>query len=1698
MGRKAICLFVLMIGHVMGQFANSWINYGNKYLKFPIESDGIYRIDYNTLSAGMSAVGVSISNVDPQKIKIYARGAEIFVYFYDSDGNGVFSPGDFLEFYGEKNDGKIDSALYLITSFQLNPYYSLVSDTIFYFLTWDNSTDGLRYTNFADTNFSNYTEAPFVLVEKILSFSDNYFSGDNYSFPYDNSPIYDRGEGWTSQPFGYMGVRNYSLDLVGLCTTGCPPIIFKTAICGYGDDKYIYGPDHRIKIKAGGSYTVIYDTAWDGQRTVFINKQFYIPTVGSNPLQFVFDTLPNQPSGVCQMGIGYIYYKYACKDDAGYVMPFKFEVPGGFGSVYVKLKNVVNPDTVVYDIKNGKRIRAVYDGQYLKAVIPGQGTQDRIIVAYTKNGVNYVSQLYPCGGGGYFTDYLSIGATLDSARIIITHPVFWQQATQYALYKEGLWPGNNVLLCDITQLYDQFSYGVYGHPLAIKNFITAGYLSWPKKIASVLLIGKGFGQQQTRKKVNNPYLQWNFVPAWGNPPSDIPFTTIYRDSILPRVPIGRLAVMQPQELLNYLQKLQEYIAAQQSPYIPLENKEWMKHIIHLGGGLNPAENNLFKSFLSMYESIIKNPYYGGIVDTVYKTSTDPIQIVNIQYIKDRINNGVSLMTFFGHTAYNSFDIMVDYPENFNNTGRYHFVFSNGCFVGNIYDIGGSPNLIDRSMSERYVLTADKGAIGFLAEVSLGFAYSLHQFAEEWYKQLSYKNYNKSIGYVTLATLDTLLKPYNSSNFLPYLNNIDINLFKTCFEKSLHGDPDIVLNTHALPDYAITSQKVWTDPPLTQINTALDSFTLNVLVYNIGKAIDTNVMFMVKRIPPTGNTQIYMLNIGSVYSMETVSVKLPVSFLDAGFNSLILWVDPDLIIQEMQENNNYILNYEFFISSDELIPIWPYNYMVLPDTPITLKANTLDIFAPSREYVFQIDTTDLFNSPKFVEAHIISPGGVVEWTPPPGYFNMPDSTVFFWRVSPYYQDTSKLKWKKSSFQIIRYKLGWGQSHFFQFTDNKFIGIEANRQTRQFNFAPVSYNLKVSVKPKFGLGNQVLVNGELVEYGICGYSPSLHVYIFDSLTFKAWGTHYIDGLGNNYNPDNSFGNANDLGACRPRVEYYFIFRVQNIAQMDSLASLLTNKIPDGNFILVHSAEGGLFKDTNYWKEYHYQAFEQLGALNIRNVPNYNPYIFFVKKGQPASAKEIIGQDSLNTLTWDTTITLSRPAGEIHTPLIGPAHRWLYFFWKYHSIPQNSQDTMIIDIYGVRKDGTSSKRLTIKPPTFTYFNLENAIPSDSFPYIKITLNTLDTTFFTPGQMDYWYILYNPAPELALNPKKGFFFHSSSLYQGEPLKVAIAKENVSSFYFDTIRTLYEYSSISSILKEKKLQPFSFYIDTFVGTTAYSPGINYLKIEANPKDSLWQYEQFHFNNIAYIPFEVIKDKRNPIIDVTFDGMHISNGEIVSPNPLIEIKIKDENIYMPLNDTSLFTLKLKTPNNDTSRIYFTSPDGKTILKFIPPSTTKENVAKIIWHPFFSKNGEYTLFVQAKDKSGNLAGTLEYSISFNIVLESGISYIYPFPNPFSTSTRFVFVITGTKIPDEFSIKIYTISGKLIKELTTDELGPLRLGKNITNPWFAIDNYGAPLANGIYFYVVNAKYQGTNLPIKIISPSENPSAFKHNIGKLYIMR
>jgi hypothetical protein len=278
----------------------------------------------------------------------------------------------------------------------------------------------------------------------------------------------------------------------------------------------------------------------------------------------------------------------------------------------------------------------------------------------------------------------------------------------------------------------------------------------------------------------------------------------------------------------------------------------------------------------------------------------------------------------------------------------------------------------------------------------------------------------------------------------------------------------------------------------------------------------------------------------------------------------------------------------------------------------------------------------------------------------------------------------------------------------------------------------------------------------------------------------------------------------------------------------------------------------------------------------------------------------------------------------------------------------------------------------------------------------------------------------------------------------------------------------------------------------------NTMYLEFNPNND--QPEQYHFNNFMFRNFYVKTDRTNPLMDVTFDGVHILNRDLVSAKPHIQIRLKDDAKFLLLNDTALSSVQLRYPDGTIRTFHF---DNDT-LRFTPATSGGDNTAVVDFFPQFltqynGEGDEYELIVKGKDRSGNKAGDTEFRIAFTIITKPMISNLLNYPNPFTTSTAFVFTVTGSEVPQNMKIQVLTVTGKIVREITKDELGSIHIGRNITEfKWDGTDQFGQKLGNGVYLYRFVTSLNGKRMEKYKAQGDNTDMYFNNGYGKMYLMR
>lgn len=519
--------------------------------------------------------------------------------------------------------------------------------------------------------------------------------------------------------------------------------------------------------------------------------------------------------------------------------------------------------------------------------------------------------------------------------------------------------------------------------------------------------------------------------------------------------------------------------------------------------------------------------------------------------------------------------------------------------------------------------------------------------------------------------------------------------------------------------------------------------------------------------------------------------------------------------------------------------------------------------------------------------------------------------------------------------------------------------------------------------------------------------------------------------------------------------------------------------------------------------YHMLKNQGFADLDSFNRPITWIFIYKKDDQVhfTPKSEFGTTIYDKITLNADVRTPDSVGYISSPSFGRAKAWKQLMIRGTSLPDVTPgDYPRVDVIGVNDLNEETTLFTDLDVYQQNFDI-SSINAAQYPFVKLRMKSTDTVNYTPYQMRYWRLTYVPSPEGAVAPNI-LFNTPASVEVGEPFDFKLAFKNISNVNFDSVKVkivVTDEDNMEHIVPVSRQRPLLASPDVLniiakVETEALA-GNNTLYVEVNPDND--QPEQYHFNNFAFRDFFVKPDSLNPVMDVTFDGVHILNRDIVSSKPDILVKLTDESKWMVLTDTSLLKLEVKYPNGDVRRFFFNSDT----VEFTPAGQAPnlDNTASINFKPYFREDGLYELIVTGKDRSDNSAGEIEYRVFFQVINKPMISNMLNYPNPFTTSTAFVFTITGSQVPQNIRIQIMTITGKIVRDITKDELGPLHIGRNITEfKWDGTDQYGQKLANGIYLYRVITNLDGKVLDKYKATGDETDKYFNKGYGKMYLMR
>lgn len=1585
-------------------------------------------------ASDLNAKFPELTNIDPRYLHFSKNGEA--VPFYIKDTAATWSTNNAILFYAEKNDGFLDKLLYDKAGAALNPYHSMYSDTAVYFLSYDNTKKGNYYNHQSTITSSNWIKE--FEYEMIKSFPETYFLGKNVNSGATLSE-YTLGEGYSGGMWslGSAQVRGIETPFININKN----VELQTYISGQSNA--ISGnpnANHHVSLTLqGNGNTLLLDTLFKGYDCV--SKKFNLNGnlfTSTSALQFAsindlaaqsdFNTTP------------FIKCKYTRTSNFTNEKSLKFKLQN-LTTSNLLFSNIQLDSILLFQPQQKKYYTPILKNDSVYYGLGANNThQDYIIASIKQNDLsnNYVVE--KCNIIAYdFTNE-------ENELIIISSLKLESSAKEYEQYKES--KGTTTLLVFAEDLYNRYTYG-YHHPIAIKRFIE-NYSSTAKALAkNVFILGKGM-QSNTYMDAN--VAPRDLVPAVGVPPADVLYVSSFNyNPIIPSMGIGRLTAENHTEVLNYLDKIKDNDALAQG-------EQWRKNIIHATGGRSISENNTFTAALKTCEGIAVQPAFGAHITNFNKKVNEPITDNYREQIVALTDQGISLLTYFGHGANYFVEINFGEPEALNNKGKYPIYFLNGCSVGN--------SALDNSLGENYIHAKNRGAIGWLASSDEGFSSYLSLFDQYFYENAFRLKYGQTIGEIHKETIKKFINPNDSLSILH------------ARQYFYQGDPSVTFYSPEKPDYNVNSNSLFTTPKAFVNN---DSIEFACIITNPGKAISDSIEIKIERsINNQVIAEIPIYKIGPIFNKDTTYFTLAKTKAYSGTNTVKINIDPENKLDELNKTNNATQT-EVYISSYSPTIVQPRNSSVLKENTLNLVVQCNDIYAKDVEYIVELDTVNTFSSAylktfKWVEQQLLIKRILLT-----GNIHQ----TYYLRVK-IKGNNQESEWQNSSFKYIPNNTNaWLQNDIRELNAGLFTNtyIEGNKLAFINNTVEIAINTRgdnartdsVERRIRFNNNPPVYINSGITGIALIALHPkNLNRFSYESAY-------------------NLFANTPDYPFELYRRSGLYVFNTNSATDRDSLLHYLQS-IPAG---YVVSGYNGLNANLKNLPENLLQAFETLGLAKIRTINNSEPYAFAGYKGSAIGTASELISDASSSIPVDKqfirlnfTHTGKWDRGSIRSEIIGPIKKYKSINWNFTKEPT---DEFNLQIFGI--DANGNKIILVTSQNLIDSISASFLSSNNFKKIQLVSNFKDSINFSPPVFNSWGLRYDLPTEASVLPQYNYVLNPTKTAQGDTITYQFSFINIGEENIDTAS--FVLNSIDENRKSEQIQLDTIYafksLDTL--TKAYKiPTRNYIgKVTLQNKiNNLSGEDLIPFNNSYESNINIERDVKSPRLTVLIDGKTPMQNDIISPNPLISINLKDENKFLLLKDSSNVELYLKRPGTSTfAKVNYSNPD----LTFTPASSANANELKLSYQPKLADDGLYSLKVKVKDASNNTNQNSEYAIDFEVINASTITHFFPYPNPFTTQTQFVFTLTGEVVPEDIKIQIMTISGKIVKEIRKSELGALKIGHNITDyRWNGTDEYGNRLANGVYLYRVILKDKNGFTGRE----TSADKYFKQGFGKIYLMK
>ncbi len=895
-------------------FDARWYRAGTS-AKIGVAADGVYRVT----GAELAAAGFPIAAVPFERLELVENGRAVPLLRLGGSG-AMLALTDTLVFAGRRNRGTTEQWAYDRPESQSSAFYSLFSDTTYYWLRPAEGAAGLRYAPLAAptgavTLVSTVRDT--FHVETNTTGNETVYEGDPAG---SGHPWYTRGEGiYFSRYFATtnaVSAPEVTVTIPGFAATSADTAVFQARVSSGS------ASGHRVRLQRlfASGFAAVDSSTWSGYdfRTVGfrapasevvqtggrvrVRVEFSNPALG-NPnivyLDYVSAIAPRVPTAT------------AGQDRFAMTQTGDVEVrPVGYGATARVL--VLAPQAgLAGDLRASGGVVTV------RTTLPRATTVWTSETGALRAPTRIVA-----------VDRPPLTAFAGADYVILTTDALRPAAEALAAFHRTR-SGYEVAIVTQQEVFDQFDYG-RATPIATRRFAKATQ-AWGRRARFLALVGDALIPSRVR-----PLAPWE-VPTFGNAPSDAWFAmqgnspTDWTEFLaIGRIPIRTAAVGQA-----YVQKLVTYAQPPQA---------WIRRALHMSGGLNASERARLLQHQNAWAGLTSGAPARLDTTMLSKTSDLVVDGVYRDRLRDLFKQGQGWVAFFGHSSPQFWELLTDAPQDYQNALRLPIVLSLGCRTG-AFTIG-SPDLNTLSLSEALTIGSASGGVIHWGSSELSDITTSHLLSLEAHRVV-FADGQRVLGEAFREAKARVARQTNGSTAV-----------RNLMQYGLIGDPGVryALPTGAELSVDASSVRATSDAPLA----ADASLELLLTIRNLGLMPQDSVAVALTHVRPGGASQTQTWRVAAFVDSLVVPVARPLGTADVGEHRFTLVVDGDARVAETNELDNRA-EARVTVYGSGLSLASPGRDDIASRTP-TLRVTPVSVLGGDVPVILELDTTDAFTSP----------------------------------------------------------------------------------------------------------------------------------------------------------------------------------------------------------------------------------------------------------------------------------------------------------------------------------------------------------------------------------------------------------------------------------------------------------------------------------------------------------------------------------------------------------------------------------------------------------------------------------------------------------------------------------------------------------------------------------------------------------------